>query len=64
MSSCRRIAPTEGPPIQLDNPSGVGGGIAQAEPDGVALAEISPGTEARLALTDDSKPHKLRVILG
>jgi cyclic beta-1,2-glucan synthetase len=46
--------------ITVENPSGVCRGIALAELDGVAL----PGDQARIALTDDTIAHRVRIVLG
>jgi cyclic beta-1,2-glucan synthetase len=46
--------------IAVENPHGVGHGVAKAELDGKTL----PDGPARVPLVDDGQAHKVRVILG
>jgi cyclic beta-1,2-glucan synthetase len=45
--------------VVVDNPGGVSRGVAAVTLDGVALAG-----PARLALADDGRPHRVRIVLG
>jgi len=46
--------------IVVENPRGVSRGIAHAELDGMAV----PERPLHIALTDDGKIHRLRIMLG
>jgi cyclic beta-1,2-glucan synthetase len=46
--------------IVVENPNGVSQGISEATLDGVTVAE----RPARFRLTDDGKPHSIRLVMG
>jgi cyclic beta-1,2-glucan synthetase len=46
--------------ISIENPQRVCGGVVYAELDGKAL----PDGQAKIALIDDGRVHRMRVILG
>ncbi|HET7360286.1 MAG TPA: glycosyl transferase family 36, partial [Rhodanobacteraceae bacterium] len=51
--------------IAVENPHGVAAGVAAADLDGAALENLAAGGRGwRLALADDGRTHRLRIVLG